>query len=80
MTAPSTLVFAWPDGTAPSFYVREPHVFSYPAQQLTYWIHGQFWYDYPDGKEPVFYQHDGYLYDYPTPAEPKFKLRPAEVR
>ena len=80
MTFKATLVFPWPDGQVPSYYVQDPHVFSYPKQELTYWVHGEFWYDYPDGREPVFYQRDGYLYDYPTPAQPKFQLRPAVER
>jgi len=75
-----TLVFAYPDGQVPAFYVQDPHVFSYPGQALEYWVNGDFWYRYPDGKEPVYYQKDGYLWDYPTPTEPKFQIKPAVTR
>jgi len=69
------LAFPYPNGLTPAFYVQDPHVFSYPEREPTYWINGEFWYAYPDGKEPVYYQHQGFLYDYPTPGEPKFQLR-----
>ncbi len=75
-----TFVFPYPEGETPAYLIEGVHIYDYPKQDLVYWVHGDFWYDYPDGKEPVYYQHQGYLYDYPTPGQPKFQLRPNEVR
>jgi len=71
------LVFDYPaEGRAPAFVVRNPHVFDFTDQnKITYWIHEGFWYDYPDGKEPVFFRKDDYLYDYRVPGEARYLIR-----
>jgi hypothetical protein len=73
----TALIFPHPaNGGLPAFVLRDPHVYSYADQnKVTHWVNGEFWYEYPDGKEPVFFRKDAYLYDYPTPGEARFVIR-----
>ncbi len=75
----TALVFAYPNGSQPAFVMRDVHVYTYPEQDLTYWVNGEFWYRYPDGKEPVFFRKDDYLYDYPQSGEAKYLIRSGKL-
>ena len=76
MTA-TALVFPYPsEGKMPAFVLRAPHVMDYRDQtRVTHWVNGEFWYEYPEGKEPVFFRKDDYLYDYPNPGQARFLIR-----
>ena len=41
------IVYEYPDGTAPKFYIKDDYVYAMSGEQPAFWINGGRWYPNP---------------------------------